>query len=413
MEDPTAPPRQFSPPLNDSDFNHSFTFANLNLRPDSQSNSASSSRPHSSDGHERPQSSHTPETMDTTSDYPIPGTRPSKFKFKDKEGKERHRSSRDRVRDEERGGERERSSSKRKLDTERSGHERRRHREERPIHRTKRSRHTSTNTSTSTVPPLSQPQADGAEDESSTDPRFQPEQGLDPDTLFRESLFDAMADDEGAAFWSGVYDVPIQPTPPLKMDEEKGVLEQMTEEEYAAHIREQMWRKTNAAFLEEKERREERRKREARVREEEKRKAREQRDFEVGIEESLRRGRERKQRLAGERQRRQRWVAYTAAWEKLTTQSSSVPAIPWPVMSGRAADVERAEVEKFYMDCAVAGEVETEKAELAKVLKTERVRWHPDKMQQKLGMLDSGVLEKVVEVFQIVDGLWGRYKDYA
>lgn len=351
--------------------------------------------------------------MDISSDYPIPGTKPRKFRFKDKEVGERHRSSRDQVRDEERGGERERSSSKRKLDTERSGHDRRRHREERPVHRSKRSRHTSAETSSSTIPPVSQPiQEDGGD---ATDPRFQQDQGLDPDALFRESLFDAMADDEGAAFWSGVYDVPIQPTPPMKMDEEKGVLEQMTEEEYAAHIREQMWRKTNAAFLEQKERRDARRKEDAKRREGEKRRSAEQRSFEQGIEESLRRGRERKMRLASENQRKQRWVAYTAAWEKLTSTSQAAPVIPWPVTGGKAVDVEKSEVEKFYLDCAVAGEQEQEQeqSELAKVLKTERVRWHPDKMQQKLGQLEKDVLQKVVEVFQIVDALWSRYKDYA
>lgn len=222
-----------------------------------------------------------------------------------------------------------------------------------------------------------------------------------------------MADDEGAAFWSGVYDVPIQPTPPMKMDEEKGVLEQMTEEEYAAHIREQMWRKTNAAFLEEKEMRDKTRKQEAKAREEERRRAQQQREFDEGIEESLRRGRERKQRLVSESQRKQRWAAYTSAWDKLKTVSQTVPAIPWPVTSGKSADVAREEVEKFYLDCALTGSLEQEKAELARVLKAERVRWHPDKMQQKLGQLDKDVLQKVVEVFQIVDGLWGKYKDYA
>ena len=349
--------------------------------------------------------------MDTNSDYPIPGTKPRKFRFKDKEGRESHRSSRDRVRDDERGGERERSSSKRKLDTERSGHDRRRHREERPVHRSKRSRHTSAAASSSTIPPVSQPiQDDGGV---AANPRIQQDQGLDPDTLFRESLFDAMADDEGAAFWSGVYDVPIQPTPPMKMDEEKGVLEQMTEEEYAAHIREQMWRKTNAAFLEQKERLDAKKKEDAKRRGEERRRVAEQRSFEQGIEESLRRGRERKMRLASESQRKQRWVAYTAAWQKLISTSPAAPAIPWPVTSGKAADVEKSEVEKFYHDCAVAGEQEQEQSELAKILKTERVRWHPDKMQQKLGQLENDMLQKVVEVFQIVDALWSRYKDYV
>lgn len=348
-----------------------------------------------------------------TSDSPIPGTRPSKFRFKDKEGRERHRSSRDRVRDEDQGDERARSSSKRKLDTERSGHERRRHREERPVHRVKRSRHTSATNSTSTVTPISaEPTAEDGEP--LLDPRFQPDQGMDPDAFFRASLFDAMADDEGAAYWSGVYDVPIQPTPPMKVvDEEKGVLEQMTEEEYAAHIREQMWRKTNAAFLEEKKRRDLKRFKEAKEREEEKERFRRQREFEQGIEESLRRGRERKQRLATETHRTGRWTTYQSAWEKLTSSTGAVPAIPWPVTSEKAEDIGMAEVERFYLNYGVAGSADEEKPALAKVLKSERVRWHPDKMQQKLGQLDKDVLEKVVEVFQIVDSLWGRYKDFV
>lgn len=237
---------------------------------------------------------------------------------------------------------------------------------------------------------------------------------MDPDAFFRASLFDAMADDEGAAYWSGVYDVPIQPTPPMKVvDDEKGVLEQMTEEEYASHIREQMWRKTNAAFLEEKERREEKRKREQSEREEERERGRRQREFEMGIEESLRRGRERKQRMATEAQRKGRWMAYQTAWDKLSSSIGAEPAIPWPVTSGKAEDIEKVEVERFYLDYGAAGSANEGKSALAKVLKTERVRWHPDKMQQKLGQLDKDVLQRVVEVFQIVDTLWGRYKDYA
>ena len=237
---------------------------------------------------------------------------------------------------------------------------------------------------------------------------------MDSDAFFRASLFDAMADDEGAAYWSGVYNVHIHPTPPMKVvDEEKGALEQMTEEEYAAYIREQMWRKTNAAFLEEKERRDEKRKREAKEREEEKERFRRQREFEQGIEESLRRGSQRKQRLATEAQGKARWTVYQTAWEILASSADAVPAIPWPVASGKAEDIEKVEVEKFYLDYGAAGSADEEKSVLAKVLKTERVRWHPDKMQQKLGQLDKDVLQKVVEVFQIVDTLWGRYKHYA
>ena len=42
-----------------------------------------------------------------------------------------------------------------------------------------------------------------------TPPAKEWDEHLSPDTAFRESLFDALADDEGAAFWEGVYGQPI------------------------------------------------------------------------------------------------------------------------------------------------------------------------------------------------------------
>jgi hypothetical protein len=39
-------------------------------------------------------------------------------------------------------------------------------------------------------------------------------------------------------------------------------------------------------------------------------------------------------------------------------------------------------------------------------LKVERVRWHPDKVQQRFaGAVDEGTMKVVTGVFQIVDGL--------
>ncbi|KAK0737008.1 hypothetical protein B0T21DRAFT_364230 [Apiosordaria backusii] len=46
-------------------------------------------------------------------------------------------------------------------------------------------------------------------------------------------------------------------------------------------------------------------------------------------------------------------------------------------------------------------------------LKEERVRWHPDKIQQKLGgsdTVDPKVMKDVTAVFQVVDGLWGEMR---
>ena len=54
------------------------------------------------------------------------------------------------------------------------------------------------------------------------------------------------------------------------------------------------------------------------------------------------------------------------------------------------------------IDAGEAGE-----AEFLARLKEERVRWHPDKIQQKLGgRVDEAVMRDVTAVFQIVDKLW-------
>lgn len=69
-------------------------------------------------------------------------------------------------------------------------------------------------------------------------------------------------------------------------------------------------------------------------------------------------------------------------------------------------------MEKFYAEYATAGSFGDYKSALAKVLKTERVRWHQDKMQFKLGKLAKDVLEKVNEVFKALRPMWERYKEY-
>jgi len=42
-----------------------------------------------------------------------------------------------------------------------------------------------------------------------------------------------------------------------------------------------------------------------------------------------------------------------------------------------------------------------------KVLKAERVRWHPDKVQQRFGgAVDEGTMKLVTGVFQVVDAVF-------
>ncbi|KAI9791112.1 MAG: hypothetical protein M1816_004343 [Peltula sp. TS41687] len=237
---------------------------------------------------------------------------------------------------------------------------------------------------------------------------------LDPDTAFRESLFDALADDEGAAFWEGVYGQPIHTYSSLKPGPE-GLLERMTDEEYTEYVRAQMWEKSHQHIIEERERRGHEKKRRARVREETERLERERNGFEKEITQSLKRGEERRDRKRWSA----RWESYLKAWDRLNDEAgqdessgehreriSLKERIPWPVVDGKLLD--RDEVESFLRNGP---------PDLLPALKIERVRWHPDKIQQKLGghsggAVDDRTMKAVTAVFQIVDRMWseGRSK---
>ncbi|KAH6605083.1 hypothetical protein Trco_006790 [Trichoderma cornu-damae] len=215
---------------------------------------------------------------------------------------------------------------------------------------------------------------------------------LDPDAAFRESLFDAMADDEGATYWEGVYGQPIH----VYSDEKVGLtgeLEKMTDEEYATYVRRKMWEKTNAGLLEERERLAEERKRK-------KEGERQSRKLHEEMERSLRR--------AEERRRRRRWAdgwdTYARAW---STWDGTLDKIAWPVLGGQRTDVDEPAVRDFFIHGL--GLEDIGEKEFATKLKEERVRWHPDKMQQRLGgQTDGDVIKDVTAIFQIVDRLWGQ-----
>ncbi|CAG8983948.1 hypothetical protein HYALB_00008808 [Hymenoscyphus albidus] len=231
----------------------------------------------------------------------------------------------------------------------------------------------------------------------------------DPDVAFRESLFDAMADDEGAAYWEGVYGQPIHTYPDVK-EGPTGELERMTDEEYTAYVRAKMYEKTHQHLVEEKARREEAKKERERLAKEGREQEREAERFRRKVEESLRRGEERKSRKAwGER-----WEAYTKKWEGLGKGGDgkvAVASIPWPVESGRKKDIDFKEIERFYLNAPTSGQ--PTEAELGKILKLERIRWHPDKIQQKLGGQDvsEDVMQAVTMVFQFIDRMWSEMRD--
>jgi hypothetical protein len=228
------------------------------------------------------------------------------------------------------------------------------------------------------------------------------------DAAFVESLFDALADDEGAAYWEGVYGQPVHVYPDTKPGPD-GKLERMTEEEYADYVRCKMWEKSHQHILEE---------REAEKRARQKRKAqRAQRDDDVAhddqerdqirrqMDESLRRGAERKKAKEAEAA----WNNYVKKWEELKsaqnmTQEADTDIcglIPWPVVSGKALHVSNEETERFLRSSP------DWKADSAALLKVERVRWHPDKMQQRFGQhIDRDAMKSVTAVFQVIDRLW-------
>ncbi|KAK7530275.1 uncharacterized protein J3D65DRAFT_648387 [Phyllosticta citribraziliensis] len=248
------------------------------------------------------------------------------------------------------------------------------------------------------------------------------EEPLSPNTAFRLSLFDAMADDEGALFWEGVYGQPIHTYPRpdgSPSAEDAGFLESMTDEEYAEYVRTKMWEKTHQHVIEERERRErdkERRKaEEKRYREEGARKEREGEEFRRRVEESLRRGETRRQG----KKWKSVWEAYLKRWDDIaagknnTEEESRGPKdlLPWPVESGKMRHVGREEVERFWLNVPIP------EGELMDTLKRERVRWHPDKIQQRFGgganEVDETTMKAVTAIFQVVDRLWGEMRDKA
>lgn len=240
---------------------------------------------------------------------------------------------------------------------------------------------------------------------------------LDPEAAFRASLFDAMADDEGASYWEGVYGQPIhvyeEEYAAQHNNEGEGSLERMSEEEYAAYVRQKMWEKTHAGILEERARR-------AQMRKE---KAEKKKTEQLLHEETLRNAqREDEQRFR--RRWQKRFQEYTNRWSDVPTQtqasSSSSPRprpspetiLPWPVDSGRREDISESAVRTFFLrglDAADVGETK-----LAAALKEERVRWHPDKIQQRLGGdVEDVVMRDVTAIFQTVDKMWAEVRGKA
>ena len=305
-----------------------------------------------------------------------------------------------------------------------------------------------------------------------------------PNTAFRESLFDALADDEGAAYWEGVYGQPIHtyarpslhdssssqgPRPTSHRNEEgegengeqeEGNVHLMDDEEYVSYVRRKMWEKSHGYIFAERARREEGRKRRKEEEEGRERKRRMRREDEEMFEEEEDGENDPRARLYDPFTREEvvreedtkAWERYQSKWERLLTSTtapshdidtknkpndptstslaqgpqpfSSHPPkpirnlIPWPTSSRTYKSLSPSTIESFFRENVPSsfstGDVNPKTNDdgesLRKVLKVERVRWHPDKMQQRFGgdklRMDGETLRGVTMVFQVVDGLY-------
>ncbi|PHH79914.1 hypothetical protein CDD83_3820 [Cordyceps sp. RAO-2017] len=231
---------------------------------------------------------------------------------------------------------------------------------------------------------------------------------LDAETAFRESLFDAMADDEAASYWEHVYGQPIHVYSNEKMGPQ-GELERMTDDEYAAYVRQKMFEKTHAGLLEEKARYEERKREKEREGRERRRQDREsaRRDCKLreDVERSLRRGEARRQRKEWD----ELWAGYSSGW---AAWDGDLATLPWPARGGGGGfgDMGEDDIRTFFVQGLNLDQI-GERA-FAAQLKEERVRWHPDKIQQRLGgKVASRVMSDVTVIFQTIDRLWGEMRD--
>ncbi|KAK3696606.1 hypothetical protein LTR37_017859 [Vermiconidia calcicola] len=260
----------------------------------------------------------------------------------------------------------------------------------------------------------------------------------DPTDAFRTSLFDALADDEGAAaYWESVYSQPIHVYPrPSVENTATGELEQMSDAEYVDYVKRRMWEKKHPEAVFDRQRKE----RERRAEEEEKTREREEfvrRKEQAAWQKGQRRrfgdGSDdddddyKRERYAHEftgdtntapstssaRTRKQEeyrtaWSNYLSAWDELKRDllaqrnepsSDTSKRIPWPVLPTKT--VVKANIEAFFHHIPASNSQER-----LKVLKAERVRWHPDKIQQRFGgAVDEGTMKLVTGVFQVVDAV--------
>jgi hypothetical protein len=259
-----------------------------------------------------------------------------------------------------------------------------------------------------------------------------PREPTDPDApslpsntaAFQTSLFDALADDEAASYWESVYSQPIHVYSRPVQQTESGELQDMDDETYAAYVQRKMWEKQNPEIVIERERMERKRKEEKEAKERRREEFVRARQKEAW--DHAGRARDKREDRPSSRKTKahepddevyaRAWVAYLSAWDALVSALANAQSpssdqtkppskrIPWPTLQNRPAT--RPNIEAFMRHAPLAGGDDKSSAGRLQALKVERVRWHPDKVQQRFaGAVDEGTMKVVTGVFQVVDSL--------
>lgn len=243
---------------------------------------------------------------------------------------------------------------------------------------------------------------------------------------FQTSLFDALADDEAAAYWESVYSQPIHVYARPAEQTASGGLQNMDDETYAAYVQRKMWEKQNPEIVLEQERMEKKRQEEAEAKDKRKEefvrarqkeawdragRAKGTRDEDADSEYLFDFEDSRQTPQSDKEAYTKAWTAYLSAWDVLKAALANPPSpdsshplkppskrIPWPTVQNRPATRPNIEAFMRHIPHGTAGRLSA--------LKAERVRWHPDKVQQRFGgTVDEGTMKVVTGVFQIVDGM--------
>lgn len=230
---------------------------------------------------------------------------------------------------------------------------------------------------------------------------------LDEDATFREALFDALSDAAGAEYWERVFGQPIHIYSRQKVNHRTGDREQMSDDEYVAFVRRKMWETTNKGYLERQARRRNQAEKdraeaedEKRRRARERRKEKERRHIQAEIDRSLRRAEERKKKKTEEGA----FAGYNTRWKDW---DGSQAAIPWPTDNGSPQEITEKSVRSFFLRGLDLKAIGTR--EFNAQLKEHRVRWHPDKFEQRMGgrsKVEESVLADVTMIFQVIDTLY-------